>query len=182
MEKTNTSNNFTWIKFFNAMLKKICSEYDKKSLNDVFDKVFKDKFQNSPGLANKSGVLDPFTFIAFLNSKDSISQGNRQALCDNAKNELNLSLLNTPNDFDGIPIFDAQSQRYFFEKNKETETVDLLWQIAKSIVNNNGEIIDNIGKDIDNEIHKINSTNTLCWGKISKILFICFPKKYFPAD
>lgn len=174
MKEMNTSNNFTWIKFFNAMLKKICSEYDKKTLYKVFNKVF----QKDVDL----GVLDPLTFIAFCNYSNGDNNTNKQTLCDKAKKELELNEFDTPSDFDGIPYFDARFQRYFFIKEKENGTIDFLWKFAKDVINHNGEISDNLGKEIDSVILKIHSKNCISWAKISKFLFICFPDKYFPAD
>jgi hypothetical protein len=175
MEKTNTSTNFTWIKFFNAMLKKICSEYDKTSLYEVFNKVF-------PKNKNDLGVVDPLTFIAFCNYSNGDNNTNKQALCDKAKKELRLDEYDTPTDFNGIPYFDARFQRFFFRRENEAGTIDFLWKFAKYVINHNGEISDNLGNELDSVIFKIHNKNCISWAKISKFLFICFPNKYFPAD
>ena len=175
MEKTNTSTNFTWLPFFNAMLKKICSEYDKTSLYEVFNKVF-------PKNKNDLGVVDPLTFIAFCNYSNGDNNTNKQALCDKAKKELRLDEYDTPTDFNGIPYFDARFQRFFFRRENEAGTIDFLWKFAKYVINHNGEISDNLGNELDSVIFKIHNKNCISWAKISKFLFICFPNKYFPAD
>jgi len=181
MEKTNTSTNFTWIKFFNAMLKKICSEYDKKTLWEVFKKVYAGKFKwDLPILTENPGEIDPFTFIAMLNSNDK--KDSRIELCQVVKEELNISEA-VPLDFDGIVSYPPKARFFYTFDSLDVfhETIDSLWKLAQCVVGND-EITNDIGRKIDVEIEDINEQFFLSWVKICKILFVCFPDKYFPAD
>lgn len=180
MEKTNTSTNFTWIKFFNAMLKKICSEYDKKTLWEVFKKVYAGKLKFKWRILTENpGEIDPFTFIAMLNANDSIES--RQELCSIVKEELKLSEP-SPLDFNGMTFFNP-IQRFFYNLNDSlSDTMDSLWELASYVVNNTEIISDEIGETIDITIQDVDYPKLLSWVKICKILFICFPDRYFPAD
>lgn len=177
----NTSNNFTWIKFFNAMLKKICSEYDKKTLWEVFKKVYSNKFNDQhPILTKNPGEIDPFTFIAMLHANDSIEK--KLKLCEIAKEELNLEEA-TPIDLEGILEY-PPLMRFFYILHPSDlfhKTIDSLWELAQCIAENN-EIPNEIGRKIDIAIEQIKEKRLLSWGKMCKILFICFPDKYFPSD
>lgn len=195
----NKSNKFTWLPFFNAMLKKTCSEYDKKSLFNVFYRTFGDKFNNKHIiLLNNPGEMDPFTFIAMFNSNDL--EERRQEYCSIAKEILKLKE-EAPSDFEGIPpFFKAVRLRFFYildlynEFNIFYETMDSLWKLAKDVINNNGTgFSDEIGEKLDIAIKKIERykyknaiseriKTELSWTQICQTLFICFPNQFFPVD
>lgn len=177
----NETKNFTWLPFFNAMLKKICSEYDKRTLWEVFKKVYAGKFKwDLPILTENPGEIDPFTFIAMLNSNDK--KDSRIELCQVVKEELNISEA-VPLDFDGIVSYPPKARFFYTFDSLDVfyETIDSLWKLAQCVVGND-EITNDIGRKIDVEIEDINEQFFLSWVKICKILFICFPDRYFPAD
>ncbi|HUA37926.1 MAG TPA: AAA family ATPase [Candidatus Sulfopaludibacter sp.] len=77
-------------------------------------------------------VIDPFTFFAFFNRK--IRDEHRVKLLTIIKDNLALAS-QLPTDFEGLPIMNPQKSWFFsFQKDREPEAIDTLWDFAKAIV------------------------------------------------
>jgi len=168
---------FTWVPFFNEMLKVICKRYDKNSLPSVLFKIFDNnegglEDEKTKGIKIKLFEFDPLSFIAKLNI--GWSNSNRIHYCKKAKDILNLSS-NYPSDFDGIPTFN-NTQNWFFpyayERNEEV--MDILWTFAKKL---------SATSEIDQSLfNKVLDIPYVGIPTLSMFTYITYPEKYYPMD
>ena len=173
MEK---KEKFTWLPFFNELFHIVCENYNKNTLVDLLYKVFDN---NEGGLKdideNEQKILfsefDPLSFIAKFNI--AWTDEHRINYCNKVKEILNLKS-ETPTDFTGIPVFNQRKAWFFRYKKERSDEIDILWSFALKI-NNLGEIDENLFNSVVNIPH----TGI---GKLSNLLFILFPEKYYPMD
>lgn len=77
-------------------------------------------------------VIDPFTFFAFFNRK--IKDEHRIKLLSIIKGKVGLKS-QVPTDFEGLPLMNPQKSWFFsYQKDREPDAVDTLWDFAKAIV------------------------------------------------
>src|ERR1039458_271018 len=85
-------------------------------------------------------VIDPFTFFASFNRKSR--DEHRIKLLSLIKDKLGLAAP-LPTDFEGIPLMNPQKSWFFsFQKDREPDAVDTLWDFAKAIVEQSPEAVD----------------------------------------
>ena len=85
-------------------------------------------------------VIDPFTFFAFFNR--GIKKEHRLKLLELIKDKLHLKSP-LPEDFKGIPVMFPQRTWFFsYQKDREPDAIDTLWDFAKAIVEQSPEILD----------------------------------------
>ncbi|OHB50070.1 MAG: hypothetical protein A2Y10_14060 [Planctomycetes bacterium GWF2_41_51] len=168
-------SNFTWLPFFEEMLNVICTKYDKKSLCEVFHKIFSDSGGREDFLADDTkGLLreiDPLTFIAFFNRNNTLE--NRLRYCSKAKAVLALNSF-VPTDLIGTPSINAQLTWFFgWEKDRKPEYMENLWSFSKRLDN------DTITSELFYNVLQIPNVGV---AKLTTVMFICKPQKYFSLD
>ena len=85
-------------------------------------------------------VIDPFTFFAFFNRKTR--DEHRIKLLTLIKAKLGLASP-LPTDFEGLPVMNPQKSWFFsFQKDREPDAIDTLWDFAKAIVEQPPEAVD----------------------------------------
>jgi len=85
-------------------------------------------------------VIDPFTFFAFFNR--GIKKEHRIKLLTIIKDNLGLKSP-VPDDFDGLPVMYPQRTWFFsYEKNREPDAINTLWDFATAIVEKSPETVD----------------------------------------
>ena len=158
--------------FFGELLKKLCAEYDKKTLAALFNSVFEEATdKNVDGEDVPFAEMDPFTFIAFV---DTGTASERTGRCRALKAKLRLRSV-IPADFGLIPAFQQFRWRFVpYAHNGGTVCSDKIWKFASGLASGNG-----INPTEFDDIIKINGIGT---AKLSLMLYICFPDAYFPMD
>ena len=131
MEKTNTSNNFTWIPFYREFAKKLL-EYrsNRKALiekiKDIFSKM---DTLTLPKLAetNKITNIDPFTVFALFNR--NIKYNNRDKILSLIKSSFNV-YAETPKDFNAIPTMQSINLTFYdYLSDNCGKDIDNLWNL-----------------------------------------------------
>ncbi|GAB1402077.1 hypothetical protein MASR1M68_09880 [Elusimicrobiota bacterium] len=173
----NEKTKFTWLPFFNEMLRVICANYDKNSLPSVLFQIFDNnegglEDENPEGIKIKLFEFDPLSFIAKLNI--GWTDSNRIRYCEKTKNILKLSS-DSPLDFYGIPVFDKRKNWFFayaYERNEEV--MDILWAFAKNL-----STTSKIDPDLFNKVANLPNIGI---PTLSMFLYITYPEKYYPMD
>lgn len=158
--------------FFGEVLKIICEKSDPGGLADIFNALFphiKDKDSAAADIPFKSA--DPFTFIAAMNSG---SDDDRRHACESVKRRFEISS-GVPASFTLLPFFNPFKCRFIpYSYNGAEEAVDKIWNFARELVSG-GEI----------KPESFDSVCSLQYAgiiKLSQILYLCFPEKYYLID
>lgn len=120
-------------------------------------------------------VIDPFTFFAFFN-RAKIRLPDRITLITIIKD--NLGLTSTlPSDFEGVPVMNPQRAWFFsYQKDREPEAIDTLWDFSKSIVERSPE---SVSPDLFARALKIRQVGL---GNLTMGLFWMRPDDYLALD
>jgi predicted RNA-binding protein with PUA-like domain len=84
-------------------------------------------------------VMDPFTFFGAFNRKTKSEH--RLALLALIKEKFRLNSL-LPSDFEALPVMNPQNSWFFsYEKDREPDAIDTLWDFAVAIINTPAEAV-----------------------------------------
>ena len=131
MEKTNTSTNFTWIKFYREFAKKLLKYRSNRKeliekIKDIFSKM---DTLTLPKLDKDNNIIDidPFTVFGLFNKH--ITYENRIKILSLIKSHFNINA-EMPNDFNAIPVLNnLKSTFYYFQGEREDQDIDNLWDM-----------------------------------------------------
>lgn len=131
MEKTNTSNNFTWIPFYREFAKKLLEYRSNRTkliekIKDIFSKM---DSLDIPKLEKDNIIIDidPFTVFGLFNK--NITYENRRKILSLIKDSFNINA-EIPNDFNAIPVLNSlKSTFYYFQGEREDQDIDNLWDM-----------------------------------------------------
>lgn len=160
------------LSFFGEVLQKICAQKNAKTLAILFNAVFPEqKDKNEVGNDIPFAEIDPFTFIACLNAG---SDSERHNACARVKRELKIKA-EVPKYFELLPFFDPFKSRFLpYSYSGGKAIAAKIWKFAKKI-EKKGEFK---AEDF-NEICKLTYIGVV---KLSQILYLCFPEKYYLMD
>lgn len=136
------SEKFTWIPFYEEMAQKLMEYKDQvdengnhsilvekiKSLNSEWIDFLRAKAVNGD-----FADIDPFTIFAIFNRSSGMER--RCAILKSFKELFGISA-EIPQDFDGIPLANAQKSCFYYEHEK-LETIPLLWKLFDAFMNGN---------------------------------------------
>ena len=136
------SEKFTWIPFYEEMAQKLMEYKDQvdengnhsilvekiKSLNSEWTDFLRAKAVNGD-----FADIDPFTIFAIFNRSSGMER--RCAILKSFKELFGISA-EIPQDFDGIPLANAQKSCFYYEHEK-LETIPLLWKLFDAFMNGN---------------------------------------------
>ncbi len=132
--------SFTWIPIYSEIARKVLAfESRQEELLDLLRemrsegmKVILLNDRDAEGTRIALEEIDPFTFFASFNRTSSVS--GRQAMLAKIKGAWDLSSA-VPDDFDGIPLANAQNSWSFGYRDGRGEgDVGLLWRVAKAAI------------------------------------------------
>jgi 5-methylcytosine-specific restriction protein B len=130
--------SFTWIPIYSEIARKVLAfESRQDELLDLLTemrsegmKVILLNDRDAEGTRIALEEIDPFTFFASFNRTSSVS--GRQAMLAKIKGAWDLSSA-VPDDFDGIPLANAQNSWSFgYREGRGEGDVGLLWRVAKA--------------------------------------------------
>ncbi|PWJ35827.1 McrB family protein [Fibrobacter succinogenes] len=136
------SEKFTWIPFYEEFSQKLLEYKDQvdengnhatlvekiKSLNSEWTDFLRAKAVN-----RNFADVDPFTIFAIFNRSSGMER--RCAILKSLKALFGVSA-EIPQDFDGIPLANAQKSCFYYEQEKN-ETIPLLWKLFDAFMNGN---------------------------------------------
>ncbi len=132
--------SFTWIPIYSEIARKVLAfESRQDELLDLLRemrsegmKVILLNDRDAEGARISLEEIDPFTFFASFNRTSSVS--GRQAMLAKIKGAWDLSSA-VPDDFDGIPLANAQNSWSFgYREGRGEGDVGLLWRVAKAAI------------------------------------------------
>lgn len=178
-------DKFTWVPFFEELLDKICKDFNKEKLYDVWHEFFPDKYTMIDIDADiPLTKIDPLSFVGKV-----ISLGNSELTnkCELLKNKFNLDS-DIPKDYCGIPRLNRTNCIFFKEywENRKSKDdleyldyiIDTLWDFAKDLNQKNENHVDYDFKNIET----ILSFNWVGLSKLSQLIFLFKPNLYFACD
>ena len=166
------TENYNWVLFFEKLLSKICKlSNDNTQASKLLYEYYRQLPENNYDFS-KYEQMDPLTYIACVSR--NIQNINKANLDFNIGIELKKK-------GDGIPSFDPRGPQWVYAKelfysstNDSSESVfDNLWDFAREINNENFN---------ESHFNKLLEYNSITAAKLSKIIFICKPNKYYSCD
>lgn len=170
---------FTWIPFYEEMAQKLMEYKDQvdengnhstlvekiKSLNSEWTDFLRAKAVNGD-----FADIDPFTVFAIFNRSSGMER--RCAILSSLKEQFGMSA-EIPQDFDGIPLANAQKSCFYYEQEKD-ETIPLLWKLFDVFMNGNMAELANLFDEAQKKKGiRWNLTMAFFWMK---------PNEYVPMD
>lgn len=170
---------FTWIPFYEEMAQNLMEYKDQvdengnhstlvekiKSLNSEWTDFLRAKAVNGD-----FADIDPFTVFAIFNRSSGMER--RCAILSSLKEQFDMSA-EIPQDFDGIPLANAQKSCFYYEHEK-SETIPLLWKLFDAFMNGNMAELANLFDEAQKKKGiRWNLTMAFFWMK---------PNEYVPMD
>ena len=170
---------FTWIPFYEEMAQNLMEYKDQvdengnhstlvekiKSLNSEWTDFLRAKAVNGD-----FADIDPFTVFAIFNRSSGMER--RCAILSALKEQFDMSA-EIPQDFDGIPLANAQKSCFYYEHEK-SETIPLLWKLFDAFMNGNMAELANLFDEAQKKKGiRWNLTMAFFWMK---------PNEYVPMD
>jgi len=174
--------SFTWIPLYEEMARKILEFEDRQAellallqeLRAEGLKVIQLNDRDASGKVIPLAEIDPLTFFSSFNRTSSVS--GRQAILQRIKKAWNLSAP-VPQDFDGIPLANAQNSWAFaYAADREPTDVPILWRVAREAVEKNWQTFD---QNLFNEALGISQMGL---ARMSMSLFWMKPRAYLSLD
>lgn len=173
------SEKFTWIPFYEEMAQKLVGYKDQvdengnhstlvekiKSLNSEWIDFLRAKAVNGD-----FADIDPFTVFAIFNRSSGMER--RCAILKSFK-ELFGVLAEIPQDFDGIPLANAQKSCFYYEHEK-LETIPLLWKLFDAFMNGNTT-------ELAHSFDEAQKKKGIRWN-LTMAFFWMKPNEYVPLD
>ena len=173
---------FTWIPIYEEIARKILEFKNRqaellallKELRAEGLKVIQLNDRDASGKVIPLAEIDPLTFFSSFNRTSSVS--GRQAILERIKKAWNLSAP-VPQDFDGIPLANAQNSWAFaYAADREPTDVPILWRVAREAVEKNWQTFD---QNLFNEALGISQMGL---ARMSMSLFWMKPRAYLSLD
>lgn len=164
--------DFDWVPFFEKLLSIICKlSKDNIQSSKLLYEYYKQLPENNYDFSNYKQI-DPLTYISCVSR--NIQNINKANLDFNIGIVLNKK-------GDGIPSFNPRAPQWvyakelFYPSTKDSPELifDNLWNFAREINN------EKLNK---NHFNKLLFYNSVTATKLSKIIFICKPNRYYPCD
>lgn len=170
---------FTWIPFYEEMAQNLMEYKDQvdengnhstlvekiKSLNSEWTDFLRAKAVNGD-----FADIDPFTVFAIFNRSSGMER--RCAILKSFKELFGISA-EIPQDYDGIPLANAQKSCFYYEHEK-LETIPLLWKLFDAFMNGNTtELAHSFDEAQKKKGVRWNLTMAFFWMK---------PNEYIPLD
>ena len=174
--------SFTWIPIYSEIAHKVLEFENRQGellslLGEMRSEGMKVILLNDRDVGGKVvplAEIDPFTFFASFNRTSSVS--GRQAILAKIKTAWNLSSP-VPDDFDGIPIANAQNSWAFaYLANREANDISILWRAARAGVENQWRTFDRALFD------EALSVGQMGLAKLTMSLFWLNPQGFLPCD
>lgn len=174
--------SFTWIPIYSEIAHKVLEFENRQSellsllrqMRSEGMKVIHLNDRDAGGKVVPLTQIDPFTFFASFNRTGSVS--GRQAILAKIRTVWNLSSP-IPEDFDGIPIANAQNSWAFaYLANREANDIPTLWRAARAGLENKWRTFD---KALFDEALGITRMGL---AKLTMSLFWLNPQGYLPCD
>ena len=173
------SEKFTWIPFYEEMAQKLVEYKDQvdengnhsilvekiKSLNSEWTDFLRAKAVNGD-----FADIDPFTVFAIFNRSSGMER--RCAILKSFK-ELFGVLAEIPQDFDGIPLANAQKSCFYYEHEK-LDTIPLLWKLFDAFMNGNTT-------EVAHSFDEAQKKKGIRWN-LTMAFFWMKPNEYVPLD
>lgn len=173
------SEKFTWIPFYEEFSQKLLEYKDQvdengnhatlvekiKSLNSEWTDFLRAKAVN-----RNFADVDPFTIFAIFNRSSGMER--RCAILKSLK-ELFGVAAEIPQDFDGIPLANAQKSCFYYEQEKN-ETIPLLWKLFDAFMNGNTT-------ELAHSFDEAQKKKGIRWN-LTMAFFWMKPNEYVPMD
>ena len=173
------SEKFTWIPFYEEMAQKLMEYKDRvdengnhsilvekiKSLNSEWTDFLRAKAVNGD-----FADIDPFTIFAIFNRSSRMER--RCAILKSFKELFGISA-EIPQDFDGIPLANAQKSCFYYEHEK-LETIPLLWKLFDAFMNGNTT-------ELAHSFDEAQKKKGIRWN-LTMAFFWMKPNEYVPLD
>ena len=170
---------FTWIPFYEEMAQKLMEYKDQvdengnhsilvekiKSLNSEWTDFLRAKAVNGD-----FADIDPFTVFAIFNRSSGMER--RCAILSSLKEQFDMSA-EIPQDFDGIPLANAQKSCFYYEHEK-LETIPLLWKLFDAFMNGNTT-------ELAHSFDEAQKKKGIRWN-LTMAFFWMKPHEYVPMD
>lgn len=170
---------FTWIPFYEEFSQKLLEYKDQvdengnhatlvekiKSLNSEWTDFLRAKAVN-----RNFADVDPFTIFAIFNRSSGMER--RCAILKSLK-ELFGVAAEIPQDFDGIPLANAQKSCFYYEQEKN-ETIPLLWKLFDAFMNGNTT-------ELAHSFDEAQKKKGIRWN-LTMAFFWMKPNEYVPMD
>ena len=159
---------FTWLPFYQELLDTIITKYNKETLGTAFKHIYSALSESTDYILEE---IDPFSFI--FNFNRYTKEFKRLQFLYQIKEEMGMKT--EIKDVKGIPS--GYSGFYWFQDQNDPkaqkEQIEKLWQIAASFSQN---------KFSTEDIQYILGINNIKLAKLSTVMFMCYPDKFFPLD
>ena len=174
--------SFTWIPIYSEIAHKVLEFENRQGellsllgqMRSEGMKVILLNDRDTEGKAVPLAEIDPFTFFASFNRTSLVS--GRQAILAKIKTAWNLSSP-VPDDFDGIPIVNAQNSWAFaYLANREANDISILWRAARAGVENQWRTFDRALFD------EALGVGQMGLAKLTMSLFWLNPQGFLPCD
>ncbi len=164
---------FTWIPFYEEFALKLLEFIDNRS--ELVKKIKEINPERIHFITAKTPDgdfhdIDPFSVFAIFNRSSNIEK--RQEILNTIRRSFNLQST-IPENFDAIPLVNAQKACFYYEDEK-SETIPLLWNLFKAFMDDK---IDDI-KDLFDKAQK---RKGIRWN-LTMAFFWMKPKEYMPLD
>lgn len=166
---------FTWIPFYEEFAKKLLDYKDAATRPELVEKITSLDAEWIGFLTAKvsDGILrdiDPFTVFAIFNRSSGVKKRQEMIKALKAKFEI---VAPVPDDFEGLPISNAQKSCFYYE-NEKLETIPLLWNLFEAFMQNDSAKI----AELFDEAQKKNGVK---WN-LTYAFFWMKPNEYPPMD
>ena len=159
---------FTWLPFYQELLDTIITKYNKETLCTAFKHIYSALSESTDYVLEE---MDPFSFIFNFNRYGK--EFKRLQFLYQIREEMGMKT--GIKDVKGIPS--GYSGFYWFQDQNDPkaqkEQIEKLWQIATSFSQNKFSMED---------IQYILKITNIKLAKLSTVMFMCFPDKFFPLD
>lgn len=165
---------FTWVKTFEKISEWLLQYEDHQEyLVQLLKKMGVNKGLDDQDNSGNSFLLqeiDPFSFIALILKH---GEEKRNQLIQNLSDLENLNL-EVPSDYSGVPnVLPLGAWLFAYAKERQNSDIKTLWKLFVAI-HRNEEL-----EQLFNSALQIKQTAI---GKLSQMMFILFPSKFFPLD
>lgn len=163
------NDKIEWTDFYMELADKLYDyKNNRRELINKIQNIFKKLNLDLPALERDDEGnniipydIDPFTVFALFNKK--ISAENRINLIKQFKEEFSISV-KTPYTFHGISLVNnLKATFYYFGNNREENDIDNLWNLFESVINDDGDFVQNYDKVIIQKGVRWNITMALNW-------------------
>lgn len=170
---------FTWIPFYEEMAQKLMEykdQVDENGNHSILVEKIKSlnlewtDFLRAKAVNGDFADIDPFTIFAIFNRSSGMER--RCAILKSFKELFGISA-EIPQDFDGIPLANAQKSCFYYEHEK-LETIPLLWKLFDAFMNGNTT-------ELAHSFDEAQKKKGIRWN-LTMAFFWMKPNEYVPLD